>query len=45
MTATQMRQREPVRQQMRILAVDDDKYNLLLLRRILERDGYTWWMS
>ena len=41
MTATQMRQREPALQQMRILAVDDDEPNLLLLRRILERDGYT----
>lgn len=41
MTATHMRQREPGLQQMRILAVDDDESNLLLLRRILERDGYT----
>lgn len=41
MTATQMRQREPALQQMRILAVDDDESNLLLLRRILEHAGYT----
>jgi putative two-component system response regulator len=27
--------------QLRILAVDDEESNLLLLRRILERDGYT----
>jgi CheY-like chemotaxis protein len=27
--------------QLRILAVDDEESNLLLLHRILERDGYT----
>lgn len=38
---TQMRQDEQGLGQMRILAVDDEESNLLLLRRILERDGYT----
>jgi putative two-component system response regulator len=33
--------REQELKELRILAVDDEESNLLLLRRILERDGYT----
>lgn len=36
-----MQPHELTLQQMRILAVDDEASNLLLLQRILERDGYT----
>jgi putative two-component system response regulator len=32
---------EPGMKELRILAVDDEESNLLLLRRILEREGYT----
>jgi putative two-component system response regulator len=36
-----MKRNEQGLRQLRILAVDDEEANLLLLRRILERDGYT----
>jgi putative two-component system response regulator len=36
-----MKRDEPALKQLRILAVDDEESNLLLVRRFLERDGYT----